>query len=113
MFIVLESEIITLMLTQTYYSNISIQLLNSINTLTILSIIWSSAPLTKMHTTEHIITAALKGHTHFYKLHTNYFLSRAHEIIISFARLIIPCARDTTSCARDKNVFVCVPLELP
>ena len=42
---VVESEIITLILSQSYYSNISRQLLNSFKTLTILSIVWSSAPL--------------------------------------------------------------------
>ena len=44
MFNVLESEIMTLILSQNYDSNISRQLLTS---LTILSILWSSAPLTE------------------------------------------------------------------
>ena len=44
MFIVLESEIITLMISQNYDSNIS-RLLNTYKTLTKQSIIWSSAPL--------------------------------------------------------------------
>ena len=42
---VLESEIITLFLSQNYDSYISRQRLNSFKTLTILSIIWSSSPL--------------------------------------------------------------------
>ena len=45
MFIVLESEITTLILFLNYDSNISRQLLNSFKTLTMLFIIWSSAPL--------------------------------------------------------------------
>ena len=49
MFIVLESEIYTLFLSQNYGSTISRQLLNSSKTLTILSILWSSAPLTHSH----------------------------------------------------------------
>ena len=43
--IVLDSEIIKLILSQNYDSNISRQLFNNFKTLTILSIIWSSAPL--------------------------------------------------------------------
>ena len=45
MFILLESEIITLILSQNYDSNISRQLLNSFKTLTMLSILWSAIPL--------------------------------------------------------------------
>ena len=45
---VLESEIITLTLTQNYDSNISWQRLNSFKTLIILSIIWSSASLIEL-----------------------------------------------------------------
>ena len=45
MFIVLGNEIITLILSQNYDSNISRQLLNSFKTLTILSLIQRSAPL--------------------------------------------------------------------
>ena len=45
MFIVRESEIITLMLSPNYDFNISKQLLNSFKTLAILSILWSVTPL--------------------------------------------------------------------
>ena len=48
MFNVLESEIITLILSKNYDSNISRQFLNSFKSLTKLSIFWSSAPLIKI-----------------------------------------------------------------
>ena len=49
---VLESEIITVILSQNYDSNISRQFLNSFKTSTIISIIWSSVP--SKSCTEHI-----------------------------------------------------------
>ena len=45
MFIVLESESVTLIVSQNYVSNISRQPLNSFKTLTILSLLWNSARL--------------------------------------------------------------------
>ena len=45
MLIVLEMEMITLILTRNYDSNISRQILKSLKGLTILSIIWSSAEM--------------------------------------------------------------------